>query len=442
MAVVDAVTAFEGQGAKSFLGFSPLKTAVVDKENEVTDDVPAPHISSCGHLLVIVLYFLLVGAYTGYSIYSYVDRPEVETFSQQPSSRFPPPRVRVSLQCFDSPNCGSITVTRNYSVSPNCPSKTDTFTVETNRTLDQPMDVDLCYVSEKDVVSTNTGSLLRTPGLSIDFSKINTGEKNSTKAHAAVVVEVGDMKKVVGMDSWQVKSFYVGMSVTKSGDKVEKQEYYAQNLQYDGKRPTWRATYIVRLAQLASVYEVTRPGHWLDVVAEVGGAATIVAAILVLSEPCWAKVFPGSERRLAKGRMLLRRAKQNLAGNKDKRSGNDDAAPSSEGDGEAAHLRQKTTGDLPPPRPEDDTSQKRYAGAPSAVATNPLPSLGNRPREGSNGSLPLQVHEAVEAEHGGEWYPAKVTRTDGEAVDLAWSDGTYSQHVPVSSVRRLRPIME
>eukprot|EP00754_Rhynchopus_humris_P002924 Rhum_TRINITY_DN1159_c0_g1::Rhum_TRINITY_DN1159_c0_g1_i1::g.3529::m.3529 len=485
MSAIEALASFNGQGATSLLGFSPLKSQVVDKDNEVTDDVPAPHVSNCGHISLILLYFLCVGGYMGYSIYKYVDRPDVETYSQQPSEAFAPPKIKLSLQCFDSPNCGVITVTRNYSGAVNCPVAKDVQSVETFRLLTNPMELDLCYVEEGDVVSSNTGELLATPGLSIDFSKINTGEKNTTKAHAAVVVEVGRMKKVVGIDSWQIKSFYVGMSVTKDGSDVKTQRFFAQNLQYDGKRPTWRATYIIRLAQLANVYEVSRPGHWLDVVAEVGGAATIIAALLVLSEPLWSALFPGSEKRLPRGRMYWTRgshrvasdaakpeehllAKSDNASNASNPAGTNNPKSTTKEDFfnedlvnkqfDPAHSTEMqpyiplTTSTQPaqstvfaqqhpPSAPQPSAQNQSSVSYPTPTATRlgniakPPSSFGGS-QGGSASGRDLHVGDQVVARYGDSRLAATVMKVSGDTVDLRWAEGTFSLGVAKSSVSK------
>ena len=459
--MIDALNSFEQGPSRSFFGFTPLKTAVLDKDNEVTDDVPAPYISKCGHAIAILSYCLLVSSYLTYSVVKYVYRPEVETFSQQPSSKFPPPVIRLSIQCFDNPNCGeTILVTQNYSTSPNCNVlPRDSSSNEVNRTLAEPMDLTLCYVDEGDSVSTSTGELITTPGLSIDFEGIVPGSWNTTGAHAAVVVEVGSMRKVVGIDAWQVKSFYVGMSVTKDGSDLE-QSYYSQNLQYDGKRPTWRATYVIRLAQLASVYEVTRPGHWLDVIAQVGGAATIIAAILVLSEPFWAKFFPGKETRLLKGRMAGKRevhckdhkkeaedVERKLFNSSSVNSASEppSEAPKSVGQTELLassrhqeELRPLPTGrvtanPLPPINPVSGASRDGGGGGVPPAG----PAFSSIPDSTFAVPTPFNVNDSVQAMFENTWHPATVvTVKEGGILDLRWYDGTFTKDMPVSMVKR------
>eukprot|EP01059_Diplonema_ambulator_P006694 TRINITY_DN16310_c0_g1_i1.p1 TRINITY_DN16310_c0_g1~~TRINITY_DN16310_c0_g1_i1.p1 ORF type:complete len:397 (+),score=69.91 TRINITY_DN16310_c0_g1_i1:48-1238(+) len=394
--MIDAVDSLDGKGSTTFIGFTPLKTSVVDESNRVTDEVPSPYISKVGHRILVSVYFLLLAAYLGYAIYQYVTRPDVETYSQQPSELFPAPTITIKLQCFDNPNCGVIRLIRNYTTTSemHCKNRAAVTTDETSRTLTEPIATELCYVEEDAVFSVNTGELIQTPGTVLDFSRITTGELNTSKAYAAVQVEVGGMRKLVTMDSWQVKTFYVGMSVSiKNGKSTVK--YYAQNLQYDGKRPTWRATYIIRLAQFANVYEVTRPGSWLDILAQLGGAATFVAALLVLTEPVITKMFPGDEPRLQRGRMYSTRGK---------------------------NFKKKSDG-----KGKDRDNLTDYD---DSQLTSSLPNAN------SLKPSPFAPQERVQVLYEGRWHPATVTGIDGNRLNVLWDDGTVSTNVPSTAAKK------
>eukprot|EP01060_Flectonema_neradi_P029808 TRINITY_DN4206_c0_g1_i1.p1 TRINITY_DN4206_c0_g1~~TRINITY_DN4206_c0_g1_i1.p1 ORF type:complete len:390 (+),score=58.61 TRINITY_DN4206_c0_g1_i1:57-1226(+) len=388
--MLEVAQSFEGRGAKNLMGFSPIKSSVVDERNKMTDEIPSPHISKCAHRALICVYFVLCAAYLTFSIYNYVTRPWVETFTQEASERFPVPEIRIRTQCFNDPFCGEITLTKNYTGASGCPQNPSF----QNIVLGSPKLTDshtthLCFVPENNEMNTNTGDLLVTPGIVLDFSNISSGKQATPLAYSSVVVEATSsdgsiMRKVVNMESWQVKTFYIAMSIIKEEGEIKSYSYYAQNLQYDGKRPTNRATYVIRLAQFANVYEKTRPGSWIDVLAQLGGAVTVVAALLLLTEPCLSKFFPGGESRHLRGRMTESRGKNFV------------------------------------PLESTDVHLQDFGPAPGVPLQN------------------YKDNEQVSVRFQGSFHPATVI-SPGEEVgtyNVRWEDGSVSMRVPTSEIKK------
>jgi hypothetical protein len=297
-----------------FLAMTTSSTeGVVSKEDKkvaTAEDVPSSDISLCGHSILSFLFVGLVVAYTCLSIYAFVERPEVEVFSQQRISNFHPLSIDITTECSNAPNCGpAIKVVANWSGanSDNSPyaacAGADRVVAYSNTSqLSNPkfsvLGLPLCYVPDQ-TFTTVTTLPLAINGITVD-TVLNPGEADPTlKASASITVSTSDKKlnRLVNLDTWQIKTLVLGMNVKRRDDEIVEQTLYPIAIQYEGKRPNWRATLIVALNQVANVYDVSRPGTPLDVISSIGGAAGLIGAALLFFTPVFRCLFPGEAPR-------------------------------------------------------------------------------------------------------------------------------------------------
>lgn len=294
-----------------FLSMTTSSTeGVVSKEDKkvaTAEDVPSSDISLVGHSLLSFLFVGLVVAYTCLSIFAFVERPEVEVFSQQRISNFPPIPIDITSECSNAPNCKTMTFTANWSAAAApaspfaaCAGTDQVVSYDNASQLINPKftvsNVPLCYIPDQ-TFTTFTTAPLKIQGLNVDMI-LNPGESDATlKASGSITVSTADKKlnRLVNLDTWQIKTLVLGMNVKRRDDVIIEQSLYPIAIQYEGKRPNWRATLIIALNQVANVYDVSRPGTPLDVVSSIGGAAGIIAAVLLFLTPVFRCIFPGDE---------------------------------------------------------------------------------------------------------------------------------------------------
>lgn len=293
----------------SFLTLTTSSTeGVVTKEDNkkvaTAEDVPSSDISLVGHSLLAFSFVGLVIAYTVFSIVAFIDRPEVEVFSQQRITNFPPLSVDITSECSNPPNCKTMTLLANYSrvaADSPCLGKGVSIAYPNASQLVNPAftgsDVVLCYVGDQSF-STATTLPLAIQGVTVDMV-LNPGEMDpALKASGTITVSTKDgrLSRLVNLDTWQIKTLVLGMNVRRRDDEIVEQSLYPIAIQYDGKRPNWRATLIIAMNPVANVYDVSRPGTVLDVISSIGGAAGLIAGGLILITPLFGFLFPGDDK--------------------------------------------------------------------------------------------------------------------------------------------------
>jgi hypothetical protein len=301
------------QGSKIldlFAQLTPSAEAVVveakDGQPAVAKTVLSSDISVGGHICLSLIFVLTVVAYSVLAFLAFFTRPEIEAFSQQPAKNYDAVPIAVEVSCGNAPFCGNITIQSNYSdaTTPGCGHigfKQDLhLAAVTGTPIKTPMQA--CFVADQ-VFSVDTKKHLPLAGLLIDFSAINPGVNKSAvpwthnvpffQGAAVVKVVAGTYERQVNMESWQVKTLMLGMNVKMRDGVVVSQELYPVAVQYEGKRPNWRATLLINLAPLANVYDTTRPGSVLDVLASIGGAMSLLTGFMIVLAPIVGCISPG-----------------------------------------------------------------------------------------------------------------------------------------------------
>lgn len=304
---------------------SPLNARVVKfdarRGQSVAKRALNPSISMLGHSVTTVTFVGLVIAYVVVVLFLYFTRPYHEEFMQVPSSEVPPIVLHLRISCTNPPFCGSVSVTINYTDAPHCAPLLDSNltgqleTVHQLGTLMPPqrevaINVPLCHTPDA-LFSTNTAMPLRIPGVFVDFTAINPGvlrngthELSAKERQAQALVSViavnqltneldeNAMRRDLTVDTWQVKTLVVGQTVRMTDGVIASQEPRALGVQYEGGRPSWRATLIISLAPFANVFDTKRPGSLPGTIGSIGGAWAFLGTVFVVLSPIWTALFP------------------------------------------------------------------------------------------------------------------------------------------------------
>lgn len=284
----------------------------------IAENAPRRSINLVGHGVLTFLYFGGIIAYTVWVLTAFFTRPEVESFSILPARDFPSVSLTISTVCSNQPFCGNITIAQNYTVvagqdggTSQCfrdllsqagtsPLTRQQILVAGTPQVD-PVVVSLCPVAD-DVFSVETTAYLPLPAVQVDFLAINPGQNKTTgiddvrlKSTAAVRIDAAaaGLRRIVNMDTWQVKTLVLETYVQRVDGVIVNQRLLPSTVQYEGKRPNWRATLLIRMDPLATVSDRTRPGTVVDALASIGGAVTVITALMVLLVPLFSVVFPG-----------------------------------------------------------------------------------------------------------------------------------------------------
>jgi hypothetical protein len=103
-------------------------------------------------------------------------------------------------------------------------------------------------------------------------------------AVADVVVTSGDLLVTTQMQRWHLKTMVLGLTVNEDTDNKRTVEPFFNNLQYDGSNLAgWKAFYNLRLHQNANVFESTTADSLLEMLADIGGAAGLILAIMKIA---------------------------------------------------------------------------------------------------------------------------------------------------------------
>jgi len=299
----------EGSPVQSFLAiFTSNTLGVVKTVNgvAVAEDIPSPEINTAGHCCLSLTFVAASLAYTILAIYAFATRPDLEVFTQQPTSRFPKITVGIDTACSNRPYCGNTTIVSNWTVATGseCVGNSTSVLIPEAQNQAERVYADLCFVGDQSF-STESRLPFNIEALMVDMI-VNPGETDAVtqtpaperKASGQVTVtspQDPKFARLVTLDTWQVKTLVIGMNVKRRDGVIYERSLYPIAIQYDGKRPSWRATLIVAFSPLANVYDVSRPGTPLDVISSIGGAVSLISGALLLITPIIGCVCAGEE---------------------------------------------------------------------------------------------------------------------------------------------------
>ena len=371
-----------------FLAFFTTSTArviaQVTPDMAIVETYASPKLSLCGHLVLGCLYFLLTGTYASFIFYQWGTRPPTQTFSQVPSAPFGGIPIYVTAECSNTPFCGNVTITSNYSVSRTaaCAATSGQASVIVTdplalRQTPLPLNTSLCFTGEQ-VFTTDVTTPISIAGVIVDFSAVNPGMNKALNVadptmKAVGVVKVfdsrnGDLLRIINLDSWQVKTLVMGVSVNKVLGVVKTDETtpFPIAVQYEGKRPNWRATLIITLAPYVNLVSSTKTPNYtiLGEIGSVFGASLIAMMLLSYVEPLVVKVCPGpatleERKRLAAEVKLADESEMPLKSSTNHNDGGDMISSERSGGGHADSPITKPT--APAPKPTGGSGAPRAA---------------------------------------------------------------------------------
>ena len=332
-----------------FWYFSPAQSPVLVQATPTTvaaEYYPTTRISTAGHIIWALLWIGAVAAYSVLVTYQHFTLPDAQSFSHEPAQDHPMPVVTVAAYCSSAGQCGTIHVTADYSAAPTwCQSGGPPVRNSwpgwyglNGSTLSLP----LCYTGET-VFSTYTDAPMPSKlGVIVDFSAVWNGAQPvappasgappatpapysypyppvaaaaAGSAEAAyppsspagsgsygvvrITSEQGGLDKYVAVDSWQVKTVVLGQRLTNNNGALQTTEVYTIAVQYEGRRPTLRATVVVSLAAFADVTRIkTKRGDvtfvgWMGLLGTMCGMAFMMNSIQNFLDPIFVRLFPG-----------------------------------------------------------------------------------------------------------------------------------------------------
>lgn len=300
--------------------FTPAKSTIVDPctpEFGVVEEVPSIYISKLGHIVLGLFYSIFMFGYVAFLIWQWTERPTYTEYNQHDSTEYQPIPMRMYLACSNPPYCGDMTFTMNYTGVPGCDQIRTRHVVvaaadagRTSLSYTTGYDVEVCFT--RDPVFTTQIEPLRLPGITVTFADLNngsnptTGNKDETYL-AQGIVNITDLSngtevplRLINMDTVQVKTLVVSKTVHLDHGNAVRAEAFPIGIQYDGKHPSTRGTFILALAPYVDTINTWR-SHWLTIIGTLGScamAAWVVFTIMLIIIPLWPVIFPGQAQTL------------------------------------------------------------------------------------------------------------------------------------------------
>ena len=327
-----------------FWYMAPIQSSVVIQATNdilVAESYPSPRVSTAGHVFYACLWVFAVAAYSVFVTYQHFTLPDSAAFMHEPANQQPMPEVTVEAWCSRLGQCGKFTIIANYSDAPAwCQQPAS---AQFNKTFDAFDDMKqrswtfpLCYTGESVYSTYNDRHMPGKLGLIVDFESINVSpnlrpdpsvatpvpyvyppaaaaEKDAARAFEALdhhataststaVVRLtgpGGLNRTVNLDAWQVKTVVMGQSVTYSNKAYDGATVFPLAVQYEGRRPSLRATAVISLAEFADVTRVeakkgdTTFRGLMSLLGVMCGMAFMMNSCQIFIEPVIVKLFPG-----------------------------------------------------------------------------------------------------------------------------------------------------
>mmetsp|Transcript_28625 Transcript_28625/g.68283 ORF Transcript_28625/g.68283 Transcript_28625/m.68283 type:complete len:360 (+) Transcript_28625:57-1136(+) len=249
------------------------------------------------NIVFALIYWAALAGYTAYAFIRYLERPKVETYSQIPMIQANPALLTVEVECtspwgcFNSsapgphadrwwanpandPEVEWLQIQQKYTpagLAEGYCTGVESFTdfVKT-RNARGSRQITLCYSR-----SSEDGVDIVVP-FPDGYQEIGAPNLNVRVLEGG---EVG-MEVEVSMEASQVKTITVGVDILREMGEPEKQELFRADMFYNAKRPYNTALLRIRLEHRAGVRTISRPGSWMDVLANAGGASGFLLAVI------------------------------------------------------------------------------------------------------------------------------------------------------------------
>ena len=260
------------------ISFDPFKVPKFDANTFRAQHIP----------LAAVFY----GAVLGYAAFAFLQfhrRPEVESFALASARGFGESEVSISVRCASAWGClggatdagGAWTWTSAPSVEqaygegagPLCRPPAKAMTLGRKFAELEPTAFSIC--PSRDPAD---GLVVRVPAFTAPAGCVEYGAPCQPRL-VVTITGLGMMNVTMDLEPSQRKTLYVGLAVHRRGG-AETPEHMVADRFYDGKNDDGSAELRVRQADLVQTYTVARPGSIPDVLAQIGGASSLLVAVL------------------------------------------------------------------------------------------------------------------------------------------------------------------
>jgi len=326
-----------------FWYMAPIQSSVVVQATNTTlvaESYPSPRVSTCGHIFYALLWTFAVAAYSVFVTYQHFTLPDAEYFMHEPANQQPMPEVTVEMYCSRVGQCGTFTLTADYTDAPSwCQPKNPRFNRSwgafehmKGRTWTLP----LCYTGETVYSTYNDNHMPGKLGLIVDFESINMSPnlrpdpsvntpapyvyptarpqseeeerafaaqdhhaKSSTSTAVVRLTGPNGLNRTINLEAWQVKTVVMGQSVMYHQKEYVSSSVFPLAVQYEGRRPSLRATAVVSLAEYADVTRVeVKKGDvtfrgLMTLLGIMCGMAFMMNSCQIFIEPVIVFLFPG-----------------------------------------------------------------------------------------------------------------------------------------------------
>ena len=292
---IKPLTSLKDRARERFFHSNPFRAdqyerdVVIHNENERID------------MTFTLCYSVALLLFTLFSVQSYVQREKVAVFGLELMSDQKPVTLNLATECSHMWACfnGSaasrdfIRVSSNYSAAAivtgdltGTDCATPSQTTISSRYATSSFSQVICFSSKYD-----DGFELLVP-----FDSTSKYGSSSTLS-LTLSADDSDLYLSLDIEAGQRKTIYIGQSIRHKAQsnwitevievmlgidqptKIVQREPFVSDLFYDGKNSNRDALIRIRLAQFANVAHVSRPGSWLDIFGEVGGAAGLLLAL-------------------------------------------------------------------------------------------------------------------------------------------------------------------
>lgn len=320
---------------RMFWYFTPVQSSVIVQATDTivaAETYPSTRLSNLGHVLYALFWISAVAAYSIFVTYQHFTKPDAKNFMHEPAQEHPMVNVSVFAWCSRPGQCGDISVSVDYRNAPtwcrSAPQINKVYDVNTGMT--ETISVPLCFTSEHVFSTLNDAPMPPELGVIIDFRDIcavppcagtatpypwrleekpaeakrdfaaqDHHAKSSGSTGAVRITGPGDLNRTINIETWQVKTVMMGQSVTYDDKMWQESVAYPLAIQYEGRRPSRRATMILNLAPYADVTRIeTKKGDttfvgWMTLLGTMCGMAFFMNSLQCFFEPFFIWVFPG-----------------------------------------------------------------------------------------------------------------------------------------------------
>ena len=273
---------------------SPAQTKIVrpvfsvDKKKGalMTESIADHRLTSAGHVLLSVVFYGLLVLYLVFTIIAfYRQEPEVVESIVPTSTIGEALTLRLQVGC--SASCGTISIYTNYtSLPPGQNHCHGNGTIHRNVLTNESITMELCHVPNP-VYSPTIAGPLRINGLVISMSNISEDEYGTLDIYD----DASGYHKFLTLAPMMVKSFNMGLHMTKQDGAVTLLQPFSKNYQMEGVRLDNVSDVVLQLAPFTNLRQVTTTRSIIKFLGDFGSTFEVVRLLFVILTPLWILLF-------------------------------------------------------------------------------------------------------------------------------------------------------